>query len=69
MSSTDTANTGQDPGETEPHQLDEETFYGKVRSFSFWFEAVEGATPMPPAQDCGRPPPAPGDHYTTVFSQ
>lgn len=42
MSPTDTANTGQDTGETEPHQLDEETFYGEVRSFSFWFEAVEG---------------------------
>lgn len=26
----------------EPHTLDEETFYGEVQSFSFWFEAVEG---------------------------
>lgn len=26
----------------EPHQLDEDAFYGEVQSFSFWFEAVEG---------------------------
>lgn len=26
----------------EPHTLDEDTFYGEVQSFSFWFEAVEG---------------------------
>lgn len=31
-----------DLDEAEPHDLDEKTFYGKVRSFSFWFEAVEG---------------------------
>lgn len=28
--------------DVEPHVLDEETFYGEVQSFSFWFEAVEG---------------------------
>lgn len=26
----------------EPHSLDEESFYTEVRSFSFWFESVEG---------------------------
>lgn len=26
----------------EPHALDEEDFFGEVRSFSFWFESIEG---------------------------
>ena len=34
--------TAADLGEVEPHALGEEAFYGKVQSFSFWFEAVEG---------------------------
>ena len=31
-----------DLGSAEPHALDEDTFYGEVQSFSFWFEAIEG---------------------------
>lgn len=44
MTPTGTASNQGDTTDTEaePHQLDEETFYGEVRSFSFWFEAVEG---------------------------
>ncbi|MEZ5383501.1 MAG: ferritin-like domain-containing protein [Microthrixaceae bacterium] len=40
MAAVDAA--GSDAAGFEPHGLDEDEFYRRVQSFSFWFEAVEG---------------------------
>lgn len=66
MTPTGTTSDREDTPETEPHQLDEATFYGEVRSFSFWFEAVEGYLEGRP---CGYDPATPEEQLDEQHRQ